>query len=297
MQSEPAETIREAARGLPPAELPAYAPMLAAYHRAHGPELRAMVADLPLSPGDRVLDLACGDGVYSCWLAERVGPAGQVVGVDLAPAYLALARAEAARSPYGDRVSFRLADAYALPFADDSFDLAWCAQSMFSLPDPLGALRELRRVTRPGGAVAVFENDLLHPMVLPWPADLELTVRAAHLASLEAQNPNPLAVGRDLCVLFAEAGLRDCRLSPYSTARHAPLEEDEAAFLAWHLGDLRERALPHLEPEAQAAFEALTDPASERYMPRRPDFVVTYLDLVAVGIKGHGPTVAGAAPC
>lgn len=274
---------REVGRGLDDEALPAYAPMLAAYHRAHEPELRAMIADLPLNEGDRVIDLACGDGVYSCWIAERVGASGRVVGVDLAPAYLELARATAARSPAGGRVHFEQANAYELPFADDSFDLAWCAQSMFSLPDPLAALRELRRVVRPGGAVAVLEYDLLHPMILPWPAELELAVRTAQLAALAAENPAQPAVGRDLCAIFGEAGLKACRLTPYSTARHSPLSEDEAAFLTWYLGDVRERAAPHLDPALRAAFDALTDPASDAYMLRKPDFVVTYLDLVAVG--------------
>lgn len=285
MGPETTEFAREAGRGLP-AELPAYAPMLAAYHRAHAAELRAMIAGLPLAPGDRVLDLACGDGVYSCWLAERVGPGGRVVGVDLSAAYLELARRQVARSPAGSAVSFKLADAYALPFADGSFDLAWCAQSMFSLPDPLGALRELRRVVRPGGAVAVLEYDLLHPMVLPWPADLELAVRAAQLVALEADRPGLQAVGRDLCALFGEAGLEGCRLTPYSAARQAPLSGDEAAYLEWYLGDVRGRARPQLDGAMRAAFDALTDPASEAYMLGQPDFAVTYLDLVAVGYRG-----------
>lgn len=277
MASEPVAFSREA--------LPAYAPMLAAFHRAHEAELRAMVADLPLRPGDQLLDLACGDGAYTCWLAERVGPHGHVIGVDLAAAYIELARARVARLHLDDRVSFKLADAYALPFAADSFDLAWCAQSMFTLPDPLGALRELRRVTRPGGAVAVLENDLLHPMVLPWPADLELIVRAAQLASIEAEKPDQLAVGRDLCALFGEAGLAACRVRPYSVARHAPLSADEAVCLEWHLAEMRARAWPYLDAPARKRFDALTDPASDQYMPRQPDFVVIYLDLVAVGVK------------
>lgn len=285
MASERVAFGREAGRGLPDEALPAYAPMLAAYHRAHEPELRAMIADLPLRPGERVLDLACGDGAYCCWLAERVGPAGEVVGVDLSPAYLELARRTVARSPHGAAVSLRLADAYALPFADGSFDLAWCAQSMFSLPDPTGALRELRRVTRPGGLVAVLECDLLHPMVLPWPAELELAVRAAQLAALRADGPAQAAVGRDLRALFGEAGLADCRVQPYSAARHAPLSDDETTYLAWYLDDVRARARPHLDPAARAAFDALTDPASEAYMLRQPDFVVTYLDLVVVGVR------------
>jgi SAM-dependent methyltransferase len=276
---------REVGRGLGAKDLPDYAPMLAAYHRAHAEELRSMVADLPLRPADQVLDLACCDGVYSCWIAERLGPAGRVVGVDIAPAYLELARRTAASSPAGARVSFRQADAYVLPFGEGQFDLAWCAQSMFSLPDPVGALRELWRVVRAGGLVAVFENDLLHPMILPWPAELELAVRAAHLAGLAGASAGQPAVGRDLCALFSAAGLTDCRLRTYSTVRQAPLSADEAAYLEYYLGDLRARARHALDPAICANFDALTDPMSERYMLRQPDFAVTYIDLVALGVR------------
>jgi SAM-dependent methyltransferase len=270
---------------MPPDEgLPPYAGMLAAFHRAHAQELRAMVGDLPLRPGDRALDLACGDGAYALWLAERIGPRGRVFAVDSSPAYLELAAAAVAASPFGGRVELQLGDAYSLPFAEGSFDLGWCAQSLFSLPDPVGALRELRRVTRPGGAVAVFENDLLHQMVLPWPPELELAVRAAQLAAMAAEE-DARAVGRDLCALFAEAGLADCRVTPYSTARQAPLAPDEERYLQWHLADLRERAGPFLAATDREQFDALLDPASERFMLRRPDFTVTYLDLLAVGVR------------
>lgn len=279
---------REVGRGLGADALPDYTPMLEAYHRAHATELRAMVADLPLRPSDHVLDLACGDGVYSCWIAERLGPAGRVVGVDIAPAYLELARHTANDSPAGARVSFRQADAYQLPFADGQFDLAWCAQSMFSLPDALGALRELRRVVRPGGLVAVFENDLLHPMILPWPAQLELAVRTAHLAEIAATSAEQLAVGRELCALFSAAGLSDCLLRTYSTVRQAPLSSDEQAYLEWYLSDLRTRTRHGLAPAILADFDALTDPASTCYMLRQPDFAVTYIDLVALGTRGQG---------
>jgi SAM-dependent methyltransferase len=282
-----ANFAREVGRGLAADALPDYMPMLEAYHRAHAAELRAMVADLPLRPSDRVLDLACGDGVYSCWIAERLGPAGCVVGVDIAPAYLELARRTADGSPAGARVSFREADAYQLPFAEGQFDLAWCAQSMFSLPDAVGALRELRRVVRPGGLVAVFENDLLHPMILPWPAELELAVRTAHLAEIAATRAGQLAVGRELCTFFSAAGLIDCRLRTYSTVRQAPLSSDERAYLEWYLGDLRTRTRHGLDAAMLADFDALTDPASACYMLWQPDFAVTYIDLVALGTRSQ----------
>jgi SAM-dependent methyltransferase len=278
---------REVGRGLSAEALPAYAPMLAAYHRAHRDELRAMVADLPLFPGDRVLDMACGDGAYSVWLAERVGRAGAVVGVDISPAYLAQARSHANASGWGKAITFRQGDIAELPFEDNSFDLAWCAQSMYSLPDPAAALRELRRVTRPGGHVAIFENDTLHQLVLPWPPDLELAVREAQLAALSDESPEAAKffIGRDLRAALAEAGLADIHVSSYTTTRRAPLSPDERAYLSAYFDDLGHRARPRLDAHQQQQFDALFTPGSPDHLIDQPDFYVTYIDLVAYGRK------------
>src|SRR6187200_2632351 len=81
-----------------PNDLPEYTPMLAAYHRAHAAELRAMIDDLPVRLGDHVLAMPCGDGVYTVLLAEKVGLGGSVVGVDLSESYLAMARMRAEQS-------------------------------------------------------------------------------------------------------------------------------------------------------------------------------------------------------
>src|SRR5215211_7245871 len=123
IETNAASQITKAADGR---GLPSYAPVLAAYQRALAAELRAMIADLPLRPGDRVLDMACGAGVYTCWLAERVGPHGLVDGVDISAAYLACARERAAASAQRDIMNFQTGDIDALPFDDDMFDLVWC---------------------------------------------------------------------------------------------------------------------------------------------------------------------------
>lgn len=284
MSRETGSFAREVGQEIGPRELPPYAESLAAYHRAHAAEIRRMIADLPLRPGDCILDLACGDGLYTRLLAERAGPAGRVVGVDIAPAYLERAWAAVYGSPLMDRIEFRQADAARLPFADESFDLAWCAQSMFSLPDPQAAMSELRRVVRRGGIVAVFENDTLHQLVLPWPAELELAVRKAQLAALAegAAEPAKFFIGRNMRAIFAEVGLKKFRLVPYTSVRQAPLSPDELLFLEGYLGDLRARAAPFLDPATRAELDALTDPNAEGYLPRRDDFVAIYLDLVAV---------------
>ena len=263
--------------------LPDYAPMLADYHRAYARELRAMVASLPIREGDRVLEMACGDGVYSRWLAERVGRRGSVTALDVSPAFLDLAGMNTA----GHRVDFVAAAAERMPFADNTFDLVWCAQSLYSLPDPVEAVRLMARVVRPGGVVAVLENDSLHHILLPWPVEVELAVRAAELLAFvdESEHPRKYYIGRRLNEVFREAGLEDCRKSTWATNRQAPLGPDERGFLGKYLRDLLERAGPRLEPTMRARFESLVDSRSDDYLLDQPDLTVTCLDHVVRGTK------------
>jgi ubiquinone/menaquinone biosynthesis C-methylase UbiE len=279
---------QEVGAGLEREELPAYAPMLAAYHRACARELQQMIADLPLQPGDRVLDMACGDGVYAAWLADRVGPAGTVVGVDIAPAFLDVARRNTSMSQHPEAISFQIGDINGLPFADGEFDLVWCAHSLYSLPDPLAALREMRRVTKPGGTVAILENDTLHHMLLPWPAELELAVRQAQLAALEesANQTGKFYIGRNLCGAFEAAELDACQIKTYTIDRRAPLSDDERMFLEHYLKDLQERAQPYLDDAAREALRMLLDHESSLYLLDRDDFFLSHIEIVARGIKG-----------
>lgn len=278
---------QEVGAGLNDDQLPAYAPMLAAYHRAAASELHAIIADLPLKPGDRALDLACGDGVYAAWMAERVGPSGRVIGVDIAPAYLRVAEQHVRDSGMEGIVGFELGDAENLPFADDEFDLVWCAHSLYSLSDPVAVLREMRRVVRPGGMVAVLENDTLHYMLLPWPAELELAVRQAQLAALEEQTSQTgrFYIGRNLCSTFEMAGLEHCSVTTHTVDRHAPLSEDERTFVQHYLDDLGQRARPHLGDAARAAFDMLFRPGSRLCLLDQPSFFMSHLEIVARGVK------------
>jgi ubiquinone/menaquinone biosynthesis C-methylase UbiE len=105
-----------------------------------------------IRPGQRVLDVACGTGALSGAVAERVGPAGSVVGLDLNPEMLEVARQKPAR------IEWRHAPAEALPFPDAAFDAVVSQFGLMFFTDRVAALREMWRVLRPGGrlAVAVF---------------------------------------------------------------------------------------------------------------------------------------------
>lgn len=110
-----------------------------------------------LQPGMRLLDIGCGPGTITLDLAQVVAP-GEVVGVDSAETALTAARDEAARR--GDTTTrFDLGDVASLPFEEDSFDVVHAHQVLHHLADPVAALREMRRVCRPGGWIAVRDAD------------------------------------------------------------------------------------------------------------------------------------------
>lgn len=268
-------------------QLPDYASMLAAYHRAYAPELQGIIDGLPLRSGDRVLDMACGDGTYAPWLASHVGKRGRVVGADISFDYLRLARQHVDENGVAQRIHLTVGDVEHLPFADDSFDLVWCAQSLYDFLDPLRALQEMRRVAQRGGRVAVLENDRLHHLLLPWPAALELQLRQAELRALrrETRRPQRFYVGRRLLHLFRRAGLRQCRKRTYASNRRAPLDQNAQAFLLGYLQRLQQRVHDDLDPALRDRLEAYIDPRSACSLLHHPDLTVTCVDHVIWGVK------------
>ena len=110
-----------------------------------------------LAPGQRLLDVGCGPGTITIDLAARVAP-GEVIGLDRSEGVIEQAR-EAARASEATNVTFRTGDIYALDYEDASFDVVHAHQVLQHLTDPVAALRELRRVARPGGLVAVRDAD------------------------------------------------------------------------------------------------------------------------------------------
>jgi demethylmenaquinone methyltransferase/2-methoxy-6-polyprenyl-1,4-benzoquinol methylase len=123
---------------------------------------RAAVDAAHLSPGDAVIDVACGTGKLAGALAERVGPFGRVLAVDLAPGMIAEAEHQ---NPDLVQLEFTIADALALPVAEATFDAATIAFGLRNLPDYEAAFRELARVVRPGGWVVCLELSVPRPRV------------------------------------------------------------------------------------------------------------------------------------
>ncbi|MDH6588311.1 SAM-dependent methyltransferase [Streptomyces sp. SAI-133] len=110
-----------------------------------------------LKPHMRILDIGCGPGTITADLAALV-PGGRVTGVDHAAGILDQARATAAARGLTN-VDFAVADVHALDFPDDAFCVVHAHQVLQHVGDPVQALREMKRVTRPGGLIAVRDSD------------------------------------------------------------------------------------------------------------------------------------------
>jgi len=118
-----------------------------------GPWAPLLVEAAGVSAGERVLDLACGTGVVARVAAERVGSHGRVVGTDLNPGMIAVARTLPVRD--GATIQWLECSALDLRLPDASFDVVLCQQGLQFFPDKPLAMREMRRVLEPGGRIAL----------------------------------------------------------------------------------------------------------------------------------------------
>jgi ubiquinone/menaquinone biosynthesis C-methylase UbiE len=163
--------------------------------------------EMKLSPRDRVLDIACGTGVVARAARERLGDAGYVVGVDISPDMLAVARAVA------PSVDWREGNAGALPFNEgEQFDVVICQQGLQFFPDKLAAAGQMRRALAKGGRLAV--TTWLSDDEVPFFRELR-QVAERHLGAIADQRYS-FGDPALLAALLQEAGFHDVRLKRLS---------------------------------------------------------------------------------
>lgn len=168
---------------------------------------RHTFALLDLQPGQHVLDLGCGTGEDARAMDHAVAPGGRVVGVDGSEAMIAAARQ---RSPNGESsLEFLHGDAHALAFPDDSFDASRADRIFMHLESPANVVREMMRVTRPGGRVLVYEVDFETLTV-----DLPDRARTRAVIQTWCDGFRNGWLGRHVPELFRAAGLTDVHITP-----------------------------------------------------------------------------------
>ncbi|NUU22477.1 MAG: methyltransferase domain-containing protein [Streptomycetaceae bacterium] len=178
-------------------------------HRWRSAENSAAYLLRHLKPHMKILDVGCGPGTITADLAARV-PDGHVTAVDAAPGVVAQARAHAEERGL-DNVEFGTADVHALDYPDDTFCVVHAHQVLQHVGDPVQALREMRRVCKPGGYIAARDADygamFWYPEVPGMVAWQDLYRKVAR-----ANGGEPDA-GRQLHAWAREAGLTDVTAS------------------------------------------------------------------------------------
>ncbi len=192
-----------------------------------------------LQPGMALLDCGCGSGSITVGLAVAVAP-GQVVGVDIAEVEIERARERAAGAGVAN-ARFVTGTLYALDFPDDSFDALFSHNVLEHLHEPQRALREMRRVLKPGGVIGIRDIDAGGHLLAPDDPLLHrwLELYAADWAGLGG-HPR---LGRRLRGLLLEAGFSDVR----ATASYELYSDGEGLRFASQLAVSRVREAAYVE--------------------------------------------------
>jgi ubiquinone/menaquinone biosynthesis C-methylase UbiE len=211
-------------------------------------------------PDDRVIDIACGTGIVARIAAARVGRGGAVVGVDLNPGMLNVARSlkttEGAAS-----VQWREASADRLPFPDGSFDIAYCQLGLQFFADRPAALREMRRVLSPGGALGlmVWCGIQESPGFEAFAEILERNVSPAAATIMRA--PFGLSDANELSRLVAAAGFRDITIQQrvgaveFASVERFVLSYVAGSPLAAHVSQASDAARENLTADTKLALD------------------------------------------
>ncbi len=215
------------------------------------PLTNALIEHAGINEGQTVLDVAGGPGEPGLTIAEKVGPNGSVTCTDAVAEMVEAARNDATRRGLTN-VQFHQCTADSLPFPDNYFDTTVCRLGIMLVPDPLAAVREMLRVTKPGGrlALAVWHKSEINPFCY-----VVTNVMAQHVnapaADPDAPNAFRFAESGKLANVLTEAGAREVEERVVKFNIQAPISAHEFWIMRSRTSDTLREKLAKLSTEEQ----------------------------------------------
>jgi ubiquinone/menaquinone biosynthesis C-methylase UbiE len=231
------------------------------------PLTRAMVQHAGIHEGQSVLDIAGGAGEPSLTIAEIVGPKGSVTCTDAVADMVETARSEAQRRGITN-VEFRQCTADALPFPPDSFDVTVCRLGAMFFPDPVAGVREMLRVTKPGGSLslAVWHKSELNPFCYVVTGVLDRHINPGAVDP-DAPNAFRFAEPGKLAGVVTEAGASDVKEHVVKFNIEAPISPREFWTIRSQISDTLREKLAKLTADEQAQIAGEVEQALKEFFP------------------------------
>ncbi len=236
------------------------------------PTLRSAIRAIQLPAGSKGLDAGCGIGLPALLLSDAVGPNGHVTGLDIAPEFLDRAREIVKEAGLLERISFRQGSVDALPFDDDTFDWVWSADCVGYGPwEPLPLLKELARVVKPGGIVAIIawsSENLIpgYPLL-----EAKLSATSSGIAPF-AKGRNPELHFLRTLGWFRRLGLEAPKAQVFADSACAPLSNELFAALTALFESRWPGVAAELSKEDLDEFHRLCKPESPDFILNHPDY-------------------------
>lgn len=263
---------------------------LRAFDEFYEPLHREIVEWLKVERGAHIADIGCGAGGMLSLFAEAAGESGAVAAVEPNPDRLAQVRALLETTSHTALISFHQGELPRLPFEQGEFDLTWCSRVIHHLADEVAGIRELARITKPGGRVVLREGGVL-PHFLPHDIGigapgLQERLQAAqnmrfdkmHL-DIEHGVPSP----NGWLTKLRAAGLQNVTAKSFLYEIVPPFSDAQTTYLKNWLSDCASDEELPLDPTDRDTLVQLCNETGEHYLFRRDDLHFLYVASIYVG--------------
>jgi len=256
------------------------------HHRVKLLDRQEILRKLDIQPGDHVLDLGCGPGLWTQLLADAVGPSGRIVGVDFDRDLLAHAGRITGQSHPDHDISFQKMDFADVGSLGETFDAVFFSNCFCYLPDPSNVVEDMMRIARPGGRI-IGRNWDGEPFLL-YPMDVGLLSLVQHnlVQAMDSRGDGAYFdhyFGRKMPGLFRSQGFRHVTCDTHVIERSGPADTDLAAYIRTNGEWMGDKVVGRVEEDRLADWYAHFDPDDPRCVYRSDAFYFCMIEMAVTG--------------